>query len=353
MKIINTKSVDLDEIVDCLNAGGLIIFPTETTYGIGADATNIEAINKLCIYKKRPVGKPYSIAVSNISMAKKYVNLNQSAENIYKSFLPGPVTVVSNGKHKVAPGVESENGTLGIRIPDYKLVLNIVKIFGKPITATSANASYKKRPYKISDILDNLSEKQKKLIDLVIDAGELPKNEPSTVVDTTHDDPAILRQGFVSLGKENEVVSRSPENTKNLAKELWQKYEDFSGKRAIVFALSGVMGTGKTTFTKGLAHAMQINETVVSPSYNLLINYKGKNNCPGLTHIDVWRLKNAQEFEDVNIKKEIDDKSVVAIEWADKIIDVIRKYNEEAVIIWINFNNGTNINDRIISWKVL
>lgn len=353
MKIVNINNIDLNEIVDCLRKGGLIIFPTETTYGVGVDATNIKAINKLNIYKKRPAGKPYSVAVTDLSMAKKYVHINPSAENIYKTFLPGPVTVISNGKHNVALGVESENGTLGIRIPDYKLVLNIVRSFGKPITATSANASYKKRPYKISDILDNLSDKQQKLIDLIIDAGELPRNEPSTVVDTTHDDPTVLRQGTASFGKSNEVLSTSPENTKNIAKELWQKYEHLKGKRAIVFALSGVMGTGKTTFIKGLARAMDIGETVVSPSYNLSINYKGQGKNPGLTHIDVWRLKNAHEFDDININKEINDRSVIAIEWADKIADVIRNFNEDAVVIWVNIKNKKNINDRTISWEVL
>lgn len=194
MKIVKKENLNINEIIKTLKSGGLIVYPTETMYGIGADATNTKAIKKLSPYKKRPFGKPYSIAVSNQRMAKEYIYLNKTGKNLYKSFLPGPMTVVSWGKHKVAPGVESENGTLGIRIPNYPLVLEIVKKFGKPITATSANQSYQKRPYKISDILENISVRQKKLIDLIIDAGELPHNEPSTVVDTTLDDLTILRR---------------------------------------------------------------------------------------------------------------------------------------------------------------
>jgi len=141
MKIVKKSKKVINEAVKVLQKGGLVVFPTETLYGIGADATNPKAIKKLNNYKKRPFGKPYSIAVSDQKMAEEYVELNQTARNLYRQFLPGPVTIVSSGKHKVAPGVESETGTLGIRIPDYPLVTEIVKNLGKPITATSANAT--------------------------------------------------------------------------------------------------------------------------------------------------------------------------------------------------------------------
>lgn len=354
MRIVKEGLLNINEVIEVLQKGGLVVFPTETLYGVGADATNPKAIKKLNLFKKRPVGKPYSIAVSDVGMAQEYVFLNKSAQNIYKTFLPGPVTVISKGKNKVAPGIESEDGTLGVRIPNYDLVLKIVKAFGRPITATSANASYKKRPYKISDIFDNISERQKQLIDMVIDAGELPHNEPSTVIDTTYDNPAVLRQGEITFRDKNEILSRSPRETENCAKELWQKYESYYGKRAIVFALSGEMGSGKTIFTKGLAKAMGIKDIVTSPTFNLLNTYYNKNSLPRLVHVDVWRIKEAEELEDIDIQKEISDKSVLSIEWADKISTSIRKFNEEAVIIWIKIETSLNgkENDRIISWGV-
>jgi L-threonylcarbamoyladenylate synthase len=198
-KIIKISETPLEKIIDTasntLLAGGLVVFPTETVYGIGALATSQEAIDKLLSYKTRREGKPLSIAVDSLEMAQEYVEVNDTARNLYENFLPGPITVVSKGKHTVAIGVESETGTLGIRIPNYELVRDIVKKIGKPITATSANASYKKKPYTVEDILNNISEKQKNLIDLIIDAGVLPKREPSTVVDTTGDGEIVLRQG--------------------------------------------------------------------------------------------------------------------------------------------------------------
>src|SRR3989344_221344 len=330
MKIVGQNDADVREIAKIVREGGLVIYPTETVYGAGVDATNAEAVKRLSKYKTRPLGKPYSIAVTNREMAEKYAQLNPTADNLYKNWLPGPVTIVSRGKHKVAPGVESETGTLGIRIPDYPMVTDIVRALGRPITATSANASYQKRPYKLSDIWDNISNKQKDLIDLAIDAGELPHNEPSTVIDTTLDDVVVLRLGEIKLKDRNEVVSRSEEDTQNIGKELWQSYESHAGQRAIVFALEGELGSGKTVFTKGLARAMGIKEDVVSPTFNLELDYEGR-----LIHIDAWRMQTAGELDGLGFGEMIHDKSVLAVEWADRVAEKIRKYNEEAVGVWV------------------
>lgn len=351
MQILNLKEVPEHDIISqsvkILQAGGFVIYPTETVYGVGVDAANPKAVKKLSEYKSRPFGKPYSVAVADQKMAEKYVELNATAKNLYRQFLPGPLTVISKGRHSVAPGVESEAGSLGIRMSSYPLVTKIVKSFGRPVTATSANEAYKKKPYQISDILNALSEKKKSLITLIIDAGRLPKREPSTVVDTTMDDPVALRIGKIKLTKENIILSRSPENTQNFGKEMWQKYEKFKGKRAIVFALEGQLGAGKTQFVKGLARAMGIKKEITSPTFNLINKYKN------LVHIDAWRMESGNELEDLEFIRTISDKSVIAVEWADRVADAIRRYDEEAVIVWIKIKYGKSENDRLISWGTL
>jgi len=349
----NPKAIDL--AIAVLRKGGLVIFPCETVYGIAVDAFNPKAVIKLNKYKQRPLGKPYAIMCSDQKMAEDYVLLNRTAKNLYKTFFPGPITVISKGKHKVVKGIESEVGTLGIRVPDYPFMLELIKKIGHPIVATSANASYKKIPYKIDDILNNISKKQLKLVDLAIDAGELPHNEPSTVIDTTLDDPAILRQGMIKLKEENKILSRSEENTQNTAKDLWQKYEKFKGQRPIVFALEGPMGSGKTQFVKGLALAMGVKNTIVSPTYNLILSYNSSSfiKCK-LTHIDVWRLKNSKDLNSLEFNKYLIDKNnVIAIEWADRVTDAIRVFNDDAVIIWVKIEYGKDINDRLISWNII
>jgi len=351
MKIIKNK-ININVIVKTLNNGGLVIMPTETVYGAMVDATNENAVKKLEKYKNRPFGKPFSIAVNSQKMAKEYAFINNTAKKLYRSLLPGPLTIISKGKHKLTDGVESENGSIGIRIPDYKLVLSVVEKLGKPITATSANASYKKRPYEIDDVLDNLSRKQKNLIDLIVDVGRLPLNDPSTVIDTTLDDPAILRQGNIKFKNKIEILSRNEESTRNIGKELWQKYEKYKGQRAIVYALEGAMGTGKTQFTKGLALAMGIKDEVVSPTYDLELCYGSRDTKNELIHIDAWRMESANELADLDFIKNINDKSVVAIEWADRVSNEIRRYNEEAVIVWIKIRYGKKETERLISWGV-
>jgi L-threonylcarbamoyladenylate synthase len=322
-------------------------------YGAMVDATNKTAVKKLSSYKNRPFGKPFSVAVSNRSMASDYVYLNKYAKSLYEKYLPGPLTVISKSKGKVAKGVESENGNLGIRIPKYKLVLDVVEKLGKPLTATSANASYKKRPYEIPDILNNLSQKQKGLIDLIIDAGELPRNEPSTVIDTTYDDPIILRQGEIKLKDKIELLSKSEDNTKNIAKNLWQKYAQYQGKRAIIFALEGEMGVGKTQFTKGLARAMDIKGEVISPTFILESEYDLEKEKAALIHIDTWRMQDAKELLELGFNKRVLEKKVLAIEWAEKVADIIREFDEEAIIIWVKILYGKAENERLLSWGSL
>lgn len=351
MKIVKEKKPAIGHAIKALEKDGLVVFPCETVYGIAVDSLNEKAVIKLNKYKERPLGKPYAIMCSDTKMAEEYVSLNKTAKDLYKNFLPGPVTVVSNGKHKVAPGIESETGTLGVRIPDYPFMLTLINKFGRPIVATSANASYQKRPYKISDILNNISSKQKSLIDLIIDAGELPRNEPSTVIDTTLDDPVILRQGDIKLTDKNEILSRSEENTQNLGKELWQKYENYKGKRSIVFALEGKMGAGKTIFTKGLARAMGITELVTSPTYAIENEYGRKKEK--LFHFDAWRLENPDDLKALEFEELIKEKSVVSIEWAERVADEIRKFDDEAIIVWIKIKFRKNENERLISWGVL
>jgi L-threonylcarbamoyladenylate synthase len=115
METIKLTAHNQDELIKkamtVLKNGGLIIYPTETCYGIGADAANQKAVNTLLAYKTKRQDKPMSVAVTSKHMAKKFVHINKVAENIYDNFLPGPITVVSKGKGKFARGVESSRNT--------------------------------------------------------------------------------------------------------------------------------------------------------------------------------------------------------------------------------------------------
>ena len=336
MKVISIKNTKkekiIDTIVQTLSKGGLVIFPTETTYGAGVDATNQLAVDKLLSYKSRREGKPLSIAVKDQEMAQQYVVLNDSAKSIYSTFLPGPFTVVSKSLGKTANGVESEFGTLGVRIPDYQLVLEFLTKINKPITATSANSSGKKRPYTIDDILNNLSGKQKDLIDLIVDVGELPHNKPSTIIDTTLSAPMTLRQGDKDVNdvvkiEEGEVgfISQSEQETKDIAKRLILKSWNQVKETGLIIGLDGDLGVGKTIFTKGVAEFLQIDEVITSPTYSYVNEYDfDRHDFKGrLYHLDVWKINSKEELQRLDFFNIIKPGNVVVIEWWDQVKEFI------------------------------
>jgi L-threonylcarbamoyladenylate synthase len=343
MKIVKITKDNLklaiESAVNVLKNGGTVIFPTETCYGIGVDPTNEEAVDRLFMYKNRPEGKAISIAVLNKEMAIKYVDISPLAENIYKEFLPGPVTVISKSKHKVSKRIESEKGTLGIRIPDHTIPLSIIREFQNPITSTSANISGGKNPYKIEDILDGLSDKKKSFIDLILDFGELPKNPPSTVVDTTLMDINIIREGNIRLSQDmrEHVVNNEDETFEIAAKFIESKVNELREK-CIILLLNGPMGAGKTQFIKGIGKYLGIKENIKSPTYTIISEYDYKRNkIEGiLYHIDVWRLENEDQLKDLEIDKLVKPGNIIAIEWSDKFSKKFFSLNKKATLIKIN-----------------
>jgi len=191
MEIIKENDKEMvNHAVNVLRNGEMIIYPTETCYGIGVDATNEKSIQKVYVAKRRPIEKPISIAFSDIKMVKKFIDLNENALKLIKTFMPGPLTlVIKNKNFSKLLGIDN----IGFRIPDRKSVRNIIKKFGKPITSTSANISGEPPLYDPNEI----KKKFWMVASLLIDGGILDPNPPSTVFDV--DRKIILRKGKLSL----------------------------------------------------------------------------------------------------------------------------------------------------------
>lgn len=355
MDIVDSQDSNIvDRAVSVLKSGGLIVYPTETAYGVGVDATNLRAVSRLLEYKKRPEGKAISIGCSDKSMAEEYVEINSTAENIYTQFLPGPVTVISKSKGKVDERLESENGTLGIRIPDAEPILTIIKGFGKPVTTTSANSAGKKTPYSIKDVLDTLSERQKALIDLMIDGGTLPKRQTSTVIDTTTEQLKTYRQGSINFQdpKSNvqEIVTGAVNETIELAERLMSENMELLSDKPVVFLLNGELGAGKTHFVKGIAKALGIGRTIKSPTYTYVSEYKySKNELQGkLFHLDAWRINNISDLENLDVKSWMEPGNIIAVEWPE----ILSKLGAQSIftnaqIVRLNIESGESETERI------
>jgi L-threonylcarbamoyladenylate synthase len=195
MKVVKETDLDISEAVRVLAEGGLIVYPTETVYGLGVDATSETAMEKLWVFKGERGDKPVLVAVADMAMAEKYVNLSELGKKVAQKYWPGAVAIVASSKNLVARKAQGETETLGLRNPDNKMVLGIIATLGKPITSTSANISGAPTARSLTEFEATVPADRQKLIDLFIDAGELPPRSPSTIVDATGEEVKILRQG--------------------------------------------------------------------------------------------------------------------------------------------------------------
>jgi L-threonylcarbamoyladenylate synthase len=193
-----TDPAAVAKAAEILKRGGMIVYPTETAYGLGVDATNEPAVTKVFNLKKRMPAKAFHVIVSDTAMAKNYVDWTPLAEELAKKYLPGPLTLVLKKKPFVSDILTGGLPTLGIRMPDYNFCLDLAKAFGKPYTATSANISNEATCYSVNQVMLQFGD-EITAVDLVVDGGLLPGVLPSTVVDATGDAPKVLRPGPLIL----------------------------------------------------------------------------------------------------------------------------------------------------------
>lgn len=337
-QIFTTDPLFLPTVCQTLAGGGLIIYPTETSYGLGADSTNPTVIEKLLSYKGNRLNKALSIAVASQAMAADYIEMNSVALNIFETLLPGPITVIGKSKGKVACKVESPRHTLGIRYSSLPIVSTIVEAFGKAITATSANTSGVKQIFSFEEWQRYVLPHRQTLVDLFINAGPLPVRSPSTVVDTTLENPEILRQGELVLGKgATHLESQSAQDTVDLGKKLIVQQLDQLAAHPLVIALQGELGAGKTHFAKGIGRALGIMETINSPTYTIMKEYpyKSKKSQGTFYHIDTWRLFEGEVMDDLGIESRIGAGDVIAIEWQQKANEWINTLKTPITIAWV------------------
>lgn len=192
----------IDEGAELIKAGKLVAFPTETVYGLGANALSSEAVNKIFIAKNRPFDNPLIVHVDSIEMAKKVAYVSKEAEKLFKKFSPGPLTIVLPKKDCVPKEVTGEINTVGVRIPNNYLALQLIKKSGCPIAAPSANKSKRVSPTKASYVYDDMKGK----IPLILDGGMCQVGIESTVLSLASEIPTILRPGGITLEMLKEVL---------------------------------------------------------------------------------------------------------------------------------------------------
>ncbi|OGH73886.1 MAG: threonylcarbamoyl-AMP synthase [Candidatus Magasanikbacteria bacterium RIFCSPHIGHO2_02_FULL_51_14] len=198
MDIIKQENINLDSVVESLRAGATLVYPTETCYGLGCDATNQAAVDRVFAIKERQKDKPVLVLMSDVSMCMDYIEWDDIIAKIAEQYWPGPLSVVAWAlpHHGLAEGVVSENNTLAFRVTDHPLAGELADALGKPLVSTSANVSSHESPYDIESVAAEFAGREHQP-DMVIDAGVLPHRSPSTVVRVKNGNVEVLRQGEI------------------------------------------------------------------------------------------------------------------------------------------------------------
>ena len=194
----------LKEPAQIIKKGGIVIFPTETVYGIGTNGLDENAIKKLYEVKQRPLNKPISLLVNNIEMVEKIAkNITEVEYKLMERFFPGPLTIIFEKRDVVPDILTSNTNTIGIRMPSGEIAKKLIEFAGVPIATSSSNISGKPSGTNISDIKKDFEGK----VDCFIDNDESELGIPSTVIRIIDNIPHILRQGAISEEEIRKVIA--------------------------------------------------------------------------------------------------------------------------------------------------
>ena len=196
MKIYNyiDKKI-LEEIVNVLDNDGLIIFPTDTVYGIACNSFSESAIKKIYSAKKRSLDKPICVLTNSIDKINMVVdNISNKEKELIDKYMPGNLTIVFNKKNIVPDILTANKNTIGLRIPNNDIALKILSSYPNPLAVTSVNISGNKCGTSLNDFVDEFSDK----VDIIIDSG-ICNDTPSTIIKVIDNDIEILRHGSLNI----------------------------------------------------------------------------------------------------------------------------------------------------------
>jgi L-threonylcarbamoyladenylate synthase len=205
---INSRNPEKEKIkiaAQILKEGGLVAFPTDTVYGLAADAGNTAAVKKIYKVKKRPRANPLPILIAGKNDLKKYASqISTEAKRLTDKFWPGPLTLVLLKKKNIPNIVTADLPCVGVRVPDNAVALALIQALGRPIATTSANIASKPSPVTSRGVKKYLNNK----IELILDGGKTKLGRESTVLDCTASPPILLRLGAISKNKLEKIIGK-------------------------------------------------------------------------------------------------------------------------------------------------
>lgn len=193
----------IEEASSILRSGGVVAYPTETFYGLGADGQNEGAIKKIFLIKGRNFKNPISVIVGNVNDVRGLVDeVPEIALHLMERFWPGALTIIFKASPDISDHLTAGTGKIGIRLSSHPVATALARKLGHPITATSANFSGKNECTSADEVIQGIGDQ----VDAVIDGGQTPGGLGSTIIDVTTDPPAILREGVIPKYKITESL---------------------------------------------------------------------------------------------------------------------------------------------------
>lgn len=279
---LNPKNPDealLKEISKEITKGNLVAFPTETVYGLGANALDPKAVKKIFKAKGRPSDNPLIVHIAKFSDLKALVEkIPASAKKLTSKFWPGPLTIVLKKKDIVPHSVTCGLNTVAIRMPENKIALDLIKFSNCPIAAPSANSSGKPSPTKASHVFEDLNGKIAK----IIDGGKTKIGIESTVVDLSGDTPVLLRPGMIKLSALKRLLGEVhyENHTKNSSAQVrspGMKYTHYSPKAKVILFK-------EKNFTENIRKFLNSHENCAILKTSKSTSYTQKEALLGSTH---------------------------------------------------------------------
>ena len=228
----------IEQAASIIRDGGLVAFPTETVYGLGADAMNERAVQKIFDAKGRPADNPLIVHVSDREMLDHVaIDVNEKGQRLIERFWPGPLTLVLNRNSKVAPSVSAGLPTVAARMPANRIALELLRAARTPIAAPSANASGRPSPTLAEHVVEDLEGR----IGMILDGGPTKIGIESTVLDVTAEPPVILRPGWITAEDLTEVIGQvvSEPSSDELRRSPGTRHRHYSPKAKVVLVEDG------------------------------------------------------------------------------------------------------------------
>ena len=228
----------IEQAGSIIRDGGLVAFPTETVYGLGADAMNERAVQRIFAAKERPSDNPLIVHVSNREMLEHVaIDVKEKAQHLIERFWPGPLTLVLERNSKVAPSVSAGLSTVAVRMPANTIALELLRAARTPIAAPSANSSGGPSPTLAEHVVEDLGGR----IDMILDGGPTKIGIESTVLDVTVEPPVILRPGWITLEELTREIGavESEALSDELRRSPGTRHRHYSPKAKVVLVEGG------------------------------------------------------------------------------------------------------------------